>query len=93
MNIIEDFLKIKKHLNLPEELELHIKFDWNEGFYRSEFPAVMLGVKDGYNRTLLVHECLHVKGLTHYNPPEYTGHIPSDEYSKKIEGEIFKLPL
>lgn len=92
MNIIDDFLKIKEYLGLPDELELHIKFDWNEGFYRSQFPAVMIGIKGGYNRRLLVHECLHAFGLSHYDEADFGGHIDYDKHSERVEKQIFSEP-
>ena len=88
-NIVEDFLAVKEHLELPEELELHISFDTNEGFYREKYPAVMIGIKDRYSRKMLVHECLHSKGFVHHTPSTYQGSLTSDEYSAAIVKEIF----
>ncbi len=90
MKVIEDFLKIKEKLSLPNELELHIVFDWDEGFYRSRFPAVMVGIEGGYNRTLLVHECLHAAGWDH---PRMGNAHPERDYmlhSQTVEDEIFQ---
>lgn len=91
MNVIDDFIKIKNHLGLPEKLSLEIEFTHPEGFYYSSRPSVMIGVKNGYKRTLLVHECLHAIGLNHYNPPDFESVIKHDKYSAKIEEEIFAV--
>ncbi len=88
-DVIGDFLAVKEYLELPDELELHIKFDTNEGFYRSNIPAVMIGVKTRYSRKLLIHESLHAKGFVHHTPPTYQGSLTSDEYSAGIQKEIF----
>jgi len=90
MNIINDFKRIKRYLGLPRKLSLKIEFNHNEGFYYRNFPMVMIGIKDGYNRRLLVHECLHALGYTHYNPLGFVSVIRFDTYSAKIEKDIFK---
>jgi len=87
--IIEDFIKLKTYLGLSDELELHLSWMTNEGFYREKQNAVMIGLKNGYCRKLLVHECLHAKGLMHYDLPTYGGNINYDEYSEKIENAVF----
>ncbi len=87
--IVADFLKIKEHLELSEEWSLELQFTWNEGFCHREQKRIMIGVKDRYNRRLLVHECLHATGLDHYDVPGYGGGITLDGYSVKIEQEIF----
>ena len=87
--IVKDFLKVKEYLGLPDNLELHITFDTDEGFYRSNVPAVMIGTKNGYNRTLLVHMCLHAFGLSHYDEADFCGDIDYDLHSKRVEKQIF----
>ena len=89
MNIIEDFLRIKKYLDLSEEWSLELQFTWNEGFCHRQQKRVMIGIKDGYNRKLLVHECLHATGLDHNDIPDYGGALDMDKHSAKIEEEIF----
>ena len=91
MDIIEDFLRIKKHLGLSSEWSLELQFTWNEGFCHMEQRRVMIGIKDGYNRKLLVHECLHATGLKHYDVPGYGGHLGFDEFSTKVEKDIFAV--
>ena len=88
MSIIEDFLKIKRHLGLDEEWSLEIQFTWNEGFCHRTQRRIMIGIKDGYNRKLLVHECLHATGLNHYDVPGFCG-VGVDEHSARVEQEIF----
>ena len=80
MNIIEDFLKIKEYLGLSEEWSLELQFTWNEGFCNREQKRVMIGIKGGYNRKLLVHECLHATDMTHHKQPTYQGYLKADEY-------------
>jgi len=87
--IIEDFIKLKAYLGLYDGLELHLSWVTSEGFYREKQNAVMIGLKNGYWRRLLVHECLHAKGLQHYDLPTYGGDVTHDEYSEKIENAIF----
>ena len=89
MDAVEDFLKIKRHLGLSEEWSLELQFTWNEGFCHRMQKRVMIGVKDGYNRKLLVHECLHATGLNHYDVPGFGGHVGLDEHSARVEREIF----
>jgi len=87
--IIDDFGELKAYLGLSDELELHLNWTTSEGFYREKRNAVMIGLKNGYWRKLLVHECLHAKGLQHYDVPTYGGDVTHDEYSEKIENAIF----
>ena len=96
--IVEDFLKIKEHLDLSEELALEIEFTHDEGFYYANKwseqmghhrPSVMIGIKNGYNRRLLVHECLHATGMEHEKPSTYRSDIKYDEFSAQMEKEIF----
>jgi hypothetical protein len=48
---------------------------------------VKIGVKDGYHRTVLVHEMIHAKGITHHNG--YRSNMKNDKLSYAIEKMIF----
>ncbi len=89
MDVVEDFLRIKRHLGLSVEWSLELQFTWNEGFCHREQKRVMIGVKDGYRRRLLVHECLHATGLDHYDVPGYGGDVDVDVHSARVEKKIF----
>jgi len=87
--ILRDFIKIRDHLGLSDKLGLEIQFHHSEGFYFSMENRVMIGIKDGYRRRLLIHECLHVTGLMHYAAPGYESAINYDVYSEAIESDVF----
>jgi hypothetical protein len=96
MNIYEDFVKVKKHLQLPDKLPLLIDPGSTEGICLEKeiwdlYPdgIIKIGVKDGYSRRLLVHECVHATGLGHLDKPGYESVIRHDTYSAGIEREIF----
>jgi hypothetical protein len=98
MNIYDDFVKVKKHLGLPGELPLLVDPSSAEGFYFSrqdivQLPmgAVKVGIKEGYDRRMLVHECLHAKGYEHYTPSRFESNLQLDTYSAGIEKEIFGM--
>ena len=97
-NIITDFLKIKDWLGLSEDVALEIEFNHDEGFYYDKKwseqlgrhrSSVMIGILNGYNRTLLIHECLHGIGMEHEKPSSYRSVVKFDEYSKSLEKEMF----
>jgi capsule polysaccharide export protein KpsE/RkpR len=87
--ILQDFIKIRNHLDLSDKLSLEIQFHHSEGFHFSMQNRVMIGIKDGYWRRLLIHECLHVAGLMHYDVPGYESAINHDIHSEAIEHDIF----
>lgn len=87
-----DFERIKQYLSLPCSTHLIIQNYHIEGFYNHYSDMVILGIKDGYDRQLLVHECLHATGLQHTvssAPIQYSSWLKEDEYSELIERKIF----
>jgi len=86
-----DFQKIKEFLKLEQDWDLTIAPHRTEGFCYRNQRVVMIGTKNGYKRKLLVHECLHAAGLNHYDDSNYCGVLKHDDYSAKIEKEIFAV--
>jgi len=86
--IYDDFVKIKSFLRLPNDIQLKIWHDSDEGFYNKKEHTVKLGIKSGYNRRLLVHECVHVTGKQHYEDG-FESIIRYDKFSAELEGRIF----
>lgn len=91
MSVLKDFIKVRKYLELSPDLTLEVNFDTEEGFFSETKQTISVGVKNGYNRRLLVHECLHAAGMEHYAPPTYQPVMKWDEYSAGIEEKIFAV--
>lgn len=90
--IEKDFMKIKEYLNLGWKWKLTIISSRSDGFCYRNRKMIMIGIKDGYKRRLLIHECLHASGFSHHDFPDYHGAIKEDYYSAKIEEKIFGVP-
>lgn len=88
--IERDFQCICAYLELSN-LNLKLNFNSDEGFYDEKHNVVILGIKHGFFRILLIHECLHAFGLNHAK--ETVGWFESwlmfDEISPAIERTIF----
>lgn len=87
--IKRDFKKIKKFLNLSETYLL-LDVTSSEGFYTEKTKTIRLGIKTGYNRTLLIHECVHASGKQHNYKEGFESVIRFDTYSKNLEKQIFR---
>lgn len=85
--IHDDFNKICKFIGL-DGFSLRLVSGHNEGFCYRNKKIIDLGVKDGYNRTLLVHECLHGIGYNH-NSKNFSGSLKYDKISPMFEHWIF----
>lgn len=83
-----DFEKIKAFLKFEEEWVLELRNDWSEGFCNRNRKKIILGIHGGYNRTLLIHECLHAIGYNH-NAINFSGSLTYDLVSPMYEKWIF----
>jgi len=86
--ILDDFKKILKYLGVKKKIYLHLALGTREGLYREDMGIIFLGVKDGYDRKLLVHECIHILGKQHFTDG-FDSVLRFDTYSAKLELEIF----
>jgi len=84
-----DFERIKRFLSLSRSTRLVVHDYHIEGFYDRYSDLVILGIKGGYKRKLLVHECLHATGLEHDPSIGYETWMEKDEYSKLVTRKIF----
>ena len=86
--ILKDAKKISKYLgiNCPK---IKIEPDSHEGLTLEHLTY--LGIKNGYNRKLLIHELLHTKGFGHTYPSNFfpaAGKI--DELSTFVDKQVFR---
>jgi len=89
--ITDDFEKILKYLGIKERIYLHLVLGSTEGLWREDMKTIFLGIKGGYNRKLLIHECVHVTGKQHNDKEEFESVIRFDKYSTRLEQEIFGI--
>jgi len=82
-----DFRAIISWLNINPVPKLVIKHNRKNSYYDRSTHTIVLGVEEGYKRTMLVHECLHAKGLRH--GPGFRSHLSKDTLSPAIERRIF----
>ena len=82
-----DFQAIVSWLDINPAPTLVIKYNRKTSCYEPWAHRIVLGVENGYDRTILVHECLHAKGLPH--GPGFRSHLDKDTLSPAIERSIF----
>ena len=64
---------------------------WRSGSeYRFGEHRIILGIRDGYRRSSLVHECIHASGKSHDYNLRFTSNSRNDLYTPKIERMIFE---
>jgi len=81
--IEEDYRKICGFLKLDGYL-LEVDKTHSGGVCARILKKIVIGVKDGYDRTLLIHECLHAIGYNH-NSRNFSGALKYDEVSPMYE--------
>lgn len=85
--IFDDAKKISEYLgiNCPK---LELSEESREGLTLES--KTILGIKDGYERRLLIHELLHTKGFTHTYPSNFfCPNMKLDELSAFVEKQVF----
>jgi len=85
--IFDDAKKISEYLgiNCPK---IKIEPESHEGLTLKHLTY--LGIKNGYNRRLLIHELLHTKGFQHTYPSNFfAGAGEIDELSTFVEKQVF----
>ena len=86
--IVEDFNKIRAFLRLSDDWSLEIRGDLSESYCYRDNKRVQLGIERHYNRTVLVHECLHAVGYNH-NGKNFSGVMAYYKASPMFERWIF----